>query len=219
MAAPAAWMNRFNDGADFAIVSFFHKNFGQSHLAKLVWEVICLPGDGVLYFPIILPIAIVVWAAGYFPVLTREQEYLICFLYVVLLVDLVLNFLIKGFVKRHRPSFHKHDMRFPGPDKYSFPSGHASRAGTMVAFFAALLQYHDEMLLLATSGAIADVAPSTLLAMAWTWAVVNSIGRLALGRHFASDVILGTALGYFFFFPVAHMIMLAVLPPPLGIPM
>ncbi|KAG9406045.1 acidPPc [Aphanomyces cochlioides] len=210
-------MNQFNDGVDFAIVSFFHKNFGNSSFKMAMWEVLTLPGDGVLYFPILLPIGIVLWLTGIFPELSKEQEYLLIYLYVVLVVDMSLNFVVKDITKRQRPSFHKHDLRFPGPDKYSFPSGHASRAGALVALITALLEYEPQLLSIATFGWSAEMATSTLLSWLWGWAVVNSIGRLALGRHFASDVILGTIVGYAVHFPVAQWLMYSMYAPPHGI--
>ncbi|KAF0718981.1 hypothetical protein AaE_010527, partial [Aphanomyces astaci] len=165
------------------------------------------------YFPILLPIGIAAWYTGYFPDLNREQEYLLAYLYVVLVVDLLLNFTLKGIFKRQRPSFHKDDMRFPGPDKYSFPSGHGTRAGALVALFSALLQFEPELLSLATAGLTSRTSTSTCLTAAWTWAAINSFGRLALGRHFVSDVVLGTAIGYALFFPVAQCVMYWTFPP------
>ncbi|RHY92304.1 hypothetical protein DYB35_004208 [Aphanomyces astaci] len=145
-------------------------------------------------------------------------------------VDLLLNFTLKGIFKRQRPSFHKDDMRFPGPDKYSFPSGHGTRAGALVALFSALLQctcafeshylctdrctlVEPELLSLATAGLTSRTSTSTCLTVAWTWAAINSFGRLALGRHFVSDVVLGTAIGYALFFPVAQCVMYWTFPP------
>ncbi|ETW01280.1 hypothetical protein H310_06850 [Aphanomyces invadans] len=206
-------MHRFNRGADFEMVAFIHGIAGQSQLSKVMWELICLPGDGILYFPILLPIGAAAWYLEYFPRLNREQSYLLTYLYVVLLVDLLLNFAMKGMVKRKRPHFHNDDMRFPGPDKYSFPSGHATRAGALVALFSTLLQYEPDLLSLATAGLTSRTSTSMCLTVAWTWAAINSFGRLALGRHFVSDVVVGTFIGYSLFFPVARGVMFWVYPP------
>lgn len=40
---------------------------------------------------------------------------------------------LKLIFKRARPPHHQTDSRFVGPDQHSFPSGHATRVGCIVA--------------------------------------------------------------------------------------
>jgi hypothetical protein len=56
-----------------------------------------------------------------------------------LLVDLLAIAVLKTIFKRARPSHHKTDFRFVGPDVHSFPSGHATRCWAMLGtlFFLA----------------------------------------------------------------------------------
>ena len=61
-------------------------------------------------------------------------------LLVYLLVDIVFVAVIKAFARRRRPSIQSDEQWFAkvdptGVDKFSFPSGHASRAGGFFFFF------------------------------------------------------------------------------------
>lgn len=64
-------------------------------------------------------------------------------------------------------------------ERYSFPSGHASRATMCARFFLA-------------QGA--DTASMRVLVVAW--AVLVSLSRLLLARHYVTDVGFGLAMGY-----------------------
>ena len=77
----------------------------------------------------------------------------------------------KGIFKRKRPS----EKWALSTDKYAFPSGHAARAG-------------------AVATALAFAFP----AWGWVsllWAVLVGLARVALARHFLSDVTVGLLLG------------------------
>lgn len=51
---------------------------------------------------------------------------------VLLQVDLLAIVVLKLIFKRARPPHHQTDGRFVGPDQHSFPSGHATRVGSIV---------------------------------------------------------------------------------------
>lgn len=92
-------------------------------------------------------------------------------LLLVMLVTAVLIGILKGIFRRQRPKAKKAFAT----DKYSFPSGHAARA-TAVAL---TLAFH-----------------TPILAPAWfIWAILVSLARVALSRHFLSDVVGGMAVG------------------------
>ncbi|KRG03187.1 phospholipid phosphatase 6 isoform X2 [Drosophila mojavensis] len=94
-----------------------------------------------------------------------------------LLLDIVVVAVLKALVRRRRPAVVK-DALVIGPDKFSFPSGHASRAFYILIFFTKL---------------------HTLPVVFWmpmtAWAVSVVISRLILKRHFILDVSAGALIG------------------------
>ncbi|MBN3278341.1 PLPP6 phosphatase, partial [Polyodon spathula] len=98
-----------------------------------------------------------------------------------LLLDVVLVGIVKALVRRRRPSHNRMDMFATfSVDRYSFPSGHATRA----AMGARFLLTH---LVLA--------APVRVLVL--LWAVLVGLSRVMLGRHNVTDVAFGFLMGYF----------------------
>lgn len=82
--------------------------------------------------------------------------------------------------KRPRPVANKGDMLIVvAVDNYSFPSGHCTRAGMMTYIF--LQYFHLTGVYLVIGGA---------------WVVIMAISRLMLGRHYITDVICGTVIGF-----------------------
>ncbi|XP_072276235.1 polyisoprenoid diphosphate/phosphate phosphohydrolase PLPP6 [Pyxicephalus adspersus] len=97
-----------------------------------------------------------------------------------LLLDIILVGIVKGLVKRRRPTQNRMDMFATfSVDKYSFPSGHATRAAMVSRF----MLHH---LVLAV--------PVRILVM--LWAIVVSLSRVMLGRHNVTDVLFGFFMGY-----------------------
>ncbi|XP_060650795.1 polyisoprenoid diphosphate/phosphate phosphohydrolase PLPP6 [Drosophila sulfurigaster albostrigata] len=94
-----------------------------------------------------------------------------------LLLDIVVVALLKAFVRRRRP-MPATDMLTIGPDKFSFPSGHASRAFYILVFFTHLY-----------SLPIIFWMPLT------AWAVSVVLSRLILKRHYILDVCAGALIG------------------------
>ncbi|XP_072854405.2 polyisoprenoid diphosphate/phosphate phosphohydrolase PLPP6 isoform X2 [Pogona vitticeps] len=97
-----------------------------------------------------------------------------------LVLDLVLVAAVKGLVKRRRPAYNRMDMfATVSVDKYSFPSGHATRAALVCRFIL-----HHFVLAL----------PLRVLVILWVFVV--GISRVMLGRHNVTDVICGLIIGY-----------------------
>jgi len=96
----------------------------------------------------------------------------------VLVFDVLVIGPTKAVVRRQRPAENVDDMMTVSVDKYSFPSGHASRAFMIATFL--LTQFHMSVLW-----------TCTLL----LWAVSVAFSRILLGRHHVSDVIAGSVLG------------------------
>lgn len=94
-----------------------------------------------------------------------------------LIFDIVVIALMKATFRRRRPAPSK-DMMMIGPDKFSFPSGHASRAVFVMLFFVV-------------------VSPTSAIwwlpLMAWSTCVCLS--RIIIQRHYILDVVAGMAVG------------------------
>lgn len=87
--------------------------------------------------------------------------------------------LCKAAVRRKRPFQNNNDMMTFSVDKYSFPSGHASRAVMVACFILA----HFSL------GVIVQV-------LIIAWSVCICLSRILLGRHHVIDVICGIILGF-----------------------
>lgn len=99
------------------------------------------------------------------------------FSFAALILDIVVVAVIKAFVRRRRP-IPMNKLLAVGPDKYSFPSGHASRA-VMVVFILTYLS------------PVSIIFYPPLLA----WASAVSISRVLVERHYILDVLGGVGLG------------------------
>ena len=82
---------------------------------------------------------------------------------------------IKFSVRRRRPEGEWGGI-YRNTDPHSFPSGHAARA-FMIAVLAT------------------GLGPAWLAAILWIWAPLVSLARVAMGVHYASDVVAGTVVG------------------------
>lgn len=102
------------------------------------------------------------------------------FLCLGLFIDIIAVAIIKAFVRRRRPVGNKNDQWVTiGPDVYSFPSGHVSRAFFIMFFFSKLYPLNEFIILLLC-----------------VWAISVAISRILLRRHHLLDVIAGCILGY-----------------------
>ncbi|EFN76643.1 phospholipid phosphatase 6 [Harpegnathos saltator] len=100
-------------------------------------------------------------------------------LFIGLILDIILVAVLKAITRRRRPSTND-DIFCIGPDKYSFPSGHASRATFIVYTFIYLWP-------------VALLCVPSLLA----WSFSISMSRILMRRHHILDVLAGIALGIF----------------------
>uniref|UniRef100_A0A1A9WEV7 Phosphatidic acid phosphatase type 2/haloperoxidase domain-containing protein n=1 Tax=Glossina brevipalpis TaxID=37001 RepID=A0A1A9WEV7_9MUSC len=95
-----------------------------------------------------------------------------------LILDIIITALIKAAVRRRRPSVTKNVLSTIGPDKFSFPSGHASRSVFITAFF---------------------IIVHPIYPIFWpplmVWCFCVCISRLLTKRHFILDSICGSLLG------------------------
>ncbi|XP_057333366.1 polyisoprenoid diphosphate/phosphate phosphohydrolase PLPP6 [Microplitis mediator] len=100
-------------------------------------------------------------------------------LFIGLLIDIVAVAVLKAATRRRRPA--KNDDPFEmGPDKYSFPSGHASRVAMLTYFFINLWP-----------------VPIFFMPPLLAWSTAVCVSRVLLKRHYILDVLGGVCLGIF----------------------
>lgn len=116
----------------------------------------------------------------YYSTSSQGAKFVILELFIGLIVDLVIQAILKIIFRRQRPVYNTDDMGWTVKtfDSFSFPSGHATRFGFLVIF---VRFYFHELLERAVIN---------------TWTLFIVFSRLALGRHFLSDVICGLFIGY-----------------------
>ena len=89
---------------------------------------------------------------------------------------------LKAFTRRRRPGYNQGKMFVTmGPDKFSFPSGHATRAVALALFFGIAHPPIHSVLALPAFAA---------------WAAAVCLSRVLLGRHHMLDVAGGIAIGF-----------------------
>ena len=145
------------------------------------------------------PIMGLLWVTGLIGPFEPATKILLSTLYTVMTVDIIVIMLLKLVFHRQRPPFHDADMRFVGPDKHSFPSGHSTRVWAIVAMLVYFAEMHPWILRKFFLG----LSPSVLVAMSVLWALVINFSRLALGRHYPTDVLAGSLIGLFMVWPLA----------------
>ncbi|XP_067625504.1 polyisoprenoid diphosphate/phosphate phosphohydrolase PLPP6 isoform X3 [Eurosta solidaginis] len=96
-----------------------------------------------------------------------------------LILDIIIIAVLKAICRRRRPSVTT-DMYTLGPDQFSFPSGHASRAIFLLMFFVVLHPVHALLRMPIVS-----------------WALSVCLSRILLSRHYILDVVGGMAVGVF----------------------
>ena len=101
-------------------------------------------------------------------------------LLLALVLDIVVVGIIKAFTRRRRPAYNVDDQfaTVKMVDKFSFPSGHATRA-VMVGTVLCVVQPVHVVLRLAVL----------------VWSVSVSVSRVLLGRHHVLDVLAGALIG------------------------
>lgn len=101
-------------------------------------------------------------------------------LFTGLMFDIAVIGLTKGLIRRPRPIINHNDVLSIGPDKFSFPSGHTSRAVFLLFYFIETTFFQQ--------------IPNSVI-ITWLGSVVAS--RILLGRHYISDVLAGVLFGIF----------------------
>lgn len=95
-----------------------------------------------------------------------------------LILDIIIVAVLKASTRRRRPVGNKSDALFLGPDKFSFPSGHVSRAFLILYFFVNLYPLN----------------PIFRISL-FAWCLAIAYSRILLRRHHLLDVVAGIVLG------------------------
>lgn len=122
------------------------------------------------------------WLAGCFALLyLGYSQYLWLNMLLLLFIDIIFVSVLKAFTRRRRPQVNQTGemIMIYGVDKFSFPSGHASRALAVGFFFLWLYPLHV-------------VFSLPILA----WSISVAVSRICLGRHHLLDVVGGVALAF-----------------------
>ena len=102
-----------------------------------------------------------------------------------MILDVIVVGSLKAFARRKRPPTKKSDyFKSIGPDKFSFPSGHASRAVLLATIFTQIYPLFEQGFL--------HLISSLLI---WSWAAAVCFSRLVNGRHYVFDVTIGVVVG------------------------
>ncbi|KAM7525600.1 hypothetical protein LguiA_015502 [Lonicera macranthoides] len=181
---------------DTALSLHLH-NLTQPIVPRSLLKTLEISGDGRLIFPILLSL-----------ILSPLFNTFLFDLLVGSILDLLFVGLIKHLVRRPRPVYNMHMSLTFSVDHWSFPSGHSSRV-CFVASFVYLSSAVVETILveLRSSGVeyvetLVDLfgsdevrAVDYVVSIVCLWAVLTSISRILLGRHFVFDVVAGGCLG------------------------
>lgn len=148
-----------------------------------------ISGDGRLFFPLI--ISLILYPFSTAKTAAAPNPFLLN-LFVGAILDLLLIGLLKHLIRRPRPVYNKNMFLTFAVDHWSFPSGHSSR----VAFIATLFYFYSDwvqnsLITLEFSQFLVDYFVFIVAA----WAVITSVSRILLGRHFVFDVFAGMCLG------------------------
>jgi presqualene diphosphate phosphatase len=157
---------------DFQWSQYLYKNVGK-HTPSWLLEALELSGHGLFWIPAVLLVTL--W-----PNINWKIRICALNLVVSFILDLLLVGACKMAVRRPRPSYPERQYNATIiADKYSFPSGHASRCILIAA-------------MLCTFRPLCNVY--VVVAMV-VWAVVTTMSRVLLGRHYVLDVVIGGLLG------------------------
>lgn len=141
-------------------------------------------GHGVPW--LLAPILIILFKTSLSPI---AASLMLNFLALTLL-DLAVIGIFKPAFRRTRPVYNTGigHVTIHVVDQFSFPSGHASRAGFLSSFVWHTQYHHAE-------GMHPWLSSSTFTVLVLVWAIAICASRVLLGRHHVLDVLLGFALG------------------------
>ncbi|GMH40096.1 hypothetical protein BSKO_08000 [Bryopsis sp. KO-2023] len=158
---------------DYQVSSILYKDLGQ-RVPRQFLLMLEYFGSGLL-----IPLAFLLWAVP----LGIVGAYFKAFCLNLLLgffTDLAFVGALKGLVRRPRPNYNDAGdfILVVNVDRYSFPSGHASRA----VFIAVL-------------SSVWRLGPWWVRWLVWWAALATAMSRVLMGRHYFTDVVAGVVVG------------------------
>ncbi|KAF1331239.1 Phosphatidic acid phosphatase, partial [Globisporangium splendens] len=183
---------------DLTLATLTYQRFGQNPNGRLLWELLSHTGDGIMWLLMVLPVLVLAWLGGFLDNMTPATKAVTASFYICMAVDLLVIIVLKLIFKRARPPHHQTDGRFVGPDQHSFPSGHATRVGCIVGLIFYLSHTHPSIV-----REFFLMSPNVLCPLIVVWALWIGFSRVALGRHYPSDVAAGGCIGILVIFPIA----------------
>lgn len=111
--------------------------------------------------------------------------------YLLTVIDVVVIAILKPLFHRARPVYNSglQAITIEAVDKFSFPSGHATRASSVAAFVVYCARIRD-------GGGMPGWMESTISVLfTVVWGIAVTASRVALGRHHIVDVVVGAVLG------------------------
>lgn len=148
-------------------------------------------GSGLLWFPLSLLIWFLPVDDTYEGIGADHWRGFGAFLFIGMLIELAVVGTLKVLVRRPRPAWNKSTdfLLVASADQWSFPSGHASRAVQVVLWLVCAFNYYME----ADGDEPRQWYPIMLTALGW--ALATAFSRVALGRHYLSDMLVGALIG------------------------
>jgi len=145
--------------------------------------------------------------------LTPELRAFFFNLFMAFQFDLIFVSIVKQIVRRPRPEYNRGHFINVAVDRWSFPSGHSTRALMGLTFFWLYIpmwqdqaervwvpflvdKMQDRVIFL--DRFLPTLQQLLISGIAWvvhSWAVATTTSRIILGRHFFCDVIAGSLLG------------------------
>ena len=116
--------------------------------------------------------------------------------------------LMKFIFKRNRPKLLENSLTCKeiGPDRYSFPSGHASRAVLMTNLIAALFLTTDNRAISFFSLNAYPTSQCVLMSLLLhLWSLCTCISRILITKHYLTDVLTGIVVGYLTYYLVLFL--------------
>lgn len=161
-----------------------YRGYDSRIALKLPLKVLELSGHGVPWLA--FPVALLVLH----PSLSGAAASTTLNFFALQLLDLAVIGVLKPLFRRQRPPYNgtMGSVTIHAVDRFSFPSGHSTRA----AFVAAFVVYSRTTHPLGLPALLRRVECSVLLAL---WAVAVAVSRVAMGRHHVLDVVFGLVIG------------------------
>lgn len=160
---------------DSQVSSILYKGLGQ-RIPRQCLLALEFCGSGLL-----IPLALILWLLPLHLLGAKFRAFCLN-LFLGFFTDLALVGILKGTVRRLRPNYNDDGdfVLVVSVDKYSFPSGHASRA----VFIAVLVT-------------VWKLGPLWVRFLVWWAALATAMSRVLMGRHYFLDVAAGVWVGVF----------------------